>query len=466
MSREYKKMKEDELENVAEDLIARFLLFLPESEKKPPRVFQPLIEAHWFYADFLAKNSGRDEKINEDTKFSILPQKKEREFFRFMFERTPFLKKLLPSFSSLYDGFKNYQSRIPRYGAIILNKDFTKVLLVVSYNGGFYDFPKGKVDENEEEDDWAVREVYEEIGFDISPLINQDEYITKCNNSVLLHTEHSKSTNEESTQKLEKFVKLYIVHGVSEEEEFQILTRKEISKIEWISIDFLRRSLIESTFNEKYSNVRPFIFLLAKYIAYKQGRVDGSAMSNIKALNFTDDETKVYSHGKSAFFKKAKNCHLVELDFDEAYKYYHKAIESYDSAINALENLFTLVLSFRGGVQEWYELLEEFKFLFYNINDYKKHLKKLKEIENCQDTDDSYKIVIELVHNDYNVEYPMIKENPFREKVEYSYMIQQVNQIFIGKGEQDESKFISNETMKKESHKSNSKPLNGKPHLS
>ena len=53
MSRELARFKDMELENVANDLITRFLLFLPDSEKKPPRVFQALIEAHWFYADFL-----------------------------------------------------------------------------------------------------------------------------------------------------------------------------------------------------------------------------------------------------------------------------------------------------------------------------------------------------------------------------------------------------------------------------
>ena len=47
-----------------------------------------------------------------------------------------------------------------------INK-LTKVLLVVSWNGSFYDFPKGKVDENEDEVECAIREVQEEIGYDI-----------------------------------------------------------------------------------------------------------------------------------------------------------------------------------------------------------------------------------------------------------------------------------------------------------
>jgi len=179
-----------------------------------------------------------------------------------MFERTPFLRKQLGKFSQLYDNFKSYQSRIPRFGAIILNKDLTQVLLVVSYNGGFYDFPRGKVDEDESEEECAAREVYEEIGFDISALINKNDYLLKRNNSVFLHTEHSKIKVSDNDPKIEKFAKLFIVSGVSEAEEFKILTRKEISKIEWVPVDFLRRSLIEEDYYQKYSNVRTLIFLL------------------------------------------------------------------------------------------------------------------------------------------------------------------------------------------------------------
>jgi len=125
--------------------------------------------------------------------------------------------------------------------------------------------------------------------------------------------------------------------------------------------------------------------------------------------------------------------------------------------------LFTLVLNHRNGIQECLELLSEFQCLFYNINDYKKHEEILNSIKLDKNNDESYKLVIESVHSEFNIEYPMIKEIAFRESVEYSYVIQQVNQIFIEKKiDQDTHKFISNETMKRESHKKNVKPLNGK----
>ena len=155
-----------------------------------------------------------------------------------MFEKTPFLVKLLPRFNELYNDFKNYQTKIPRFGAIILNESLTKVLLVVSWNGSFYDFPKGKVDENEDDVDCAAREVCEEIGFDISNLINEEDYIVKWNNSLFLSTESSKTEPSHIDSKFEKYVKLFIVSGVKETEEFEIRTRKEIKRIEWIRVDF------------------------------------------------------------------------------------------------------------------------------------------------------------------------------------------------------------------------------------
>lgn len=51
---------------------------------------------------------------------------------------------------------------------MLLNEDWTKVLLVKSYwksgSSGAWGFPKGKIDQDEEKVDCAVREVLEEVG--------------------------------------------------------------------------------------------------------------------------------------------------------------------------------------------------------------------------------------------------------------------------------------------------------------
>ena len=55
----------------------------------------------------------------------------------------------------------------------MLNKRMDKVLLVKSAKG-FWGFPKGKINEFEEPEDCAAREVLEEVGLEIQSLINRN----------------------------------------------------------------------------------------------------------------------------------------------------------------------------------------------------------------------------------------------------------------------------------------------------
>ena len=50
-------------------------------------------------------------------------------------------------------------------GAIIISDN---KILIVKQNIGFYGFPKGHVEENETEEETAIREVKEEVGIDIT----------------------------------------------------------------------------------------------------------------------------------------------------------------------------------------------------------------------------------------------------------------------------------------------------------
>ena len=72
--------------------------------------------------------------------------------------------------------FRNYISKIPRYGCIIFNPQLDKVLFCVfhKYNRGGIKkrnvvLPKGKIDEGESELESAIREVQEETHLKISP---------------------------------------------------------------------------------------------------------------------------------------------------------------------------------------------------------------------------------------------------------------------------------------------------------
>lgn len=72
---------------------------------------------------------------------------------------------------------KQYAKTIPLFGAILLNETLESVLLVMNYNLTVYSFPKGKVNKGETGIDCAKREVWEEVGYDISKKISEKEYL-------------------------------------------------------------------------------------------------------------------------------------------------------------------------------------------------------------------------------------------------------------------------------------------------
>ena len=77
--------------------------------------------------------------------------------------------------------FVIYKKSIPVKGAILLDKTLNYVLLVQGYYSSkdSWGFPKGKVNEDESDVDAAVREVREEVGYDISDKVNAHCYISR-----------------------------------------------------------------------------------------------------------------------------------------------------------------------------------------------------------------------------------------------------------------------------------------------
>lgn len=58
-----------------------------------------------------------------------------------------------------------------------MNETLDSVLLVMNYNQTVYSFPKGKVNKNESGVECAKREVWEEVGYDISKKISEKVFI-------------------------------------------------------------------------------------------------------------------------------------------------------------------------------------------------------------------------------------------------------------------------------------------------
>ena len=189
------------------DIFSRFIINVPEEERKDlVRICFQIELAHWFYLDFYC--------TDENPKLRPCGM---REFATHIFFHIPFLKPHVANIDSILEQWREYKQNVPTFGAIVLNEDLTKVLLVQSYWAkNSWSFPKGKVNEDEDPSHCAVREVLEETGFDISNLIDENEYIESVIN--------------------EQLVRLYIICGVQKDTKFQPKTRNEIKNVDWFSL--------------------------------------------------------------------------------------------------------------------------------------------------------------------------------------------------------------------------------------
>lgn len=135
--------------DILDDLSSRFIINIPEGERTDPiRLFFQIELAHWFYLDF------------HRTENPKLRQCGMKEFSKHILRHIPSFNMVLANLDELYDNWKEYKMSVPTYGAILLNKDMTKVLLVQGYFERIsWGFPKGKVNEDEDPVKCATREV-------------------------------------------------------------------------------------------------------------------------------------------------------------------------------------------------------------------------------------------------------------------------------------------------------------------
>ena len=256
------------LDSALEDVEARFLFNLPESElSQPDRLFFQIEQAWWYYEDFKAD---RYPHLPHFSKLQLFAKK--------VFAHCPLLRPYENDCEELFEDFSRYKSMIPVYGVIMLSPDTKKMVLVCSYKGNSWGFPRGKVNQNEPPLTAAVREALEETGFDA--------------------TAHCKQENSLVYIEGQKKVTLYIAQNVPEDTRFETQTRKEISKISFFPINALPKSTY---------GVYPFMQKLQRWIdgerrKSKGGKVAKGSKASASTGTGTGAAKRSHHQGESAIF--------------------------------------------------------------------------------------------------------------------------------------------------------------------
>lgn len=246
-----------------DDLCVRFIINLPHEElESVERICFQVEEAQWFYEDFIRPLD------------PALPSLTLKAFALRIFQHCPLMSQWshyhhITAFSE----FLAYKTRVPVRGAIMLSQDMEEVVLVKGWKkGANWSFPRGKINKGEKDLDCAIREVYEETGFDV-----REANLVLDENSV----KHIEITMRE------QHMRLYVFRGVPRDTHFEPRTRKEISKIEWYKLSELPtlkknkqgEGLAVANANKFYM-VAPFLHPLKKWIA-QQKKLDAKAQPGV-----------------------------------------------------------------------------------------------------------------------------------------------------------------------------------------
>lgn len=221
------------VDRVLEDLLVRFIVNCPpEDLSSVERELFHFEEASWFYTDFV-------KLLNPN-----LPSLKIKSFAQHVIRLCPLVWKWDIRADEALQKFSKYKKSIPVRGAAIFNEQLSKILLVQGTESDSWSFPRGKISKDEDDVACCIREVREEIGFDLTEYIDEDQFI------------------ERNIQG--KNYKIFIVRGVPEEFDFKPQVRNEIDKIEWR--DFKKMSKTMHKSNVKYYLVNSMMRPLSMWL--------------------------------------------------------------------------------------------------------------------------------------------------------------------------------------------------------
>ncbi|EHA50840.1 hypothetical protein MCOR27_010908 [Pyricularia oryzae] len=246
-----------ELEDWLDDLCVRFIINLPaEDLSSVARICFQVEEAQWFYEDFIRPLD------------PTLPSMSLRSFCLRIFQHCPLLASFpVENHMRAFEEFLQYKTRVPVRGAIMLNEAMDSTVLVKGWKkGANWSFPRGKINKDEDDLDCAIREVYEETGFDIRaaglvPKTDEVKYI--------------------EINMREQQLRLYVFRNIPMDTHFEPRTRKEISKIQWYKLSELpafrkkghqQYDAAAASNANKFYMVAPFLVPLKKWVVQQKKR--------------------------------------------------------------------------------------------------------------------------------------------------------------------------------------------------
>lgn len=225
------------MEECMNDIIARNWLDLYTYRSNPIRIYFILVQdPFWVYLDY-GRSKYHVSELNES------------EFCLAILKRCEFLSQHIQKFEETFSEFSRYRRMVPTYGAILLNKDIDKVVLVSSYKYGHRGFPKGKINEGETEIECAIREVYEEVGIDITNSINDKEYL------------FIEGVDE-------KYLKLFVIASLDESIQMKPTVSYEIGEVKFYPISELENHCQKK--DKVLKQVQQFLGPISKWIRKKK----------------------------------------------------------------------------------------------------------------------------------------------------------------------------------------------------
>jgi len=205
-------------------------------------------EAQWYYEDFIRP-------LDPD-----LPSMTLRTFCERMFLHCPTLRTTGAGGIEAFENFMMYKARIPVRGAILLNDAMDSVVLVKGWKkGANWSFPRGKINKDEDDLVCAIREVYEETGYDLDAagLVPGDRNVKYIDVNLQ-----------------EQQMRLFVFRNVPMDTYFEPRTRKEISRIDWWALSdlpaFRKKNKQDQTQNaikpNQFYMVAPFLAPLRRWV--------------------------------------------------------------------------------------------------------------------------------------------------------------------------------------------------------